>query len=83
MDCIATRLLCPTDFPGKDTGEACNFLPQGISLIQGSNPGLMHWQAGFFTPESPGKPLFKHEDIVSVQYGHTLLLLLNIQQKKS
>ena len=37
-----TRLLCPWDFPGKDTGVFCYFLLQGIFLTQGSNPGLLH-----------------------------------------
>ena len=36
------RLLCPWDFPDKNTGVACHFLLQRISLIQGSNPGLLH-----------------------------------------
>ena len=41
-------LLCPRDFPGKNTGVGCHFLLQGIFLIQGSNPYLLcllHWQA--------------------------------------
>ena len=37
-----TRLLCPWDFPGKDTGVGCHFLLQGIFPTQGSNPGLLH-----------------------------------------
>ena len=37
-----TRLLCPWDFAGKNTGEGCHFLFQGIFLTQGSNPGLLH-----------------------------------------
>ena len=36
------RLLCPWDFPGKNTGVGCHFLLQGIFLTQGSNPGLLH-----------------------------------------
>ena len=36
------RLLCPCDFPGKNTGVGCCFLLQGIFLTQGSNPGLLH-----------------------------------------
>ena len=32
------------DFPGKNTGEGCHFLLQGIFLTQGWNPRLMHWQ---------------------------------------
>ena len=34
------RLLCPWDFPGKNTGVGCNFLLQGIFPIQGLKPGL-------------------------------------------
>ena len=40
-----TRLLCPWDFPGKNTGVGCHFLLQGIFLTQGSNLRLLHWQA--------------------------------------
>ena len=32
-----TRLLCPWNFPGKNTGVGCYFLLQGIFLTQGSN----------------------------------------------
>ena len=35
-----TRLLRPWDSPGKNTGVGCHFLPQGIFLTQGLNPGL-------------------------------------------
>ena len=35
---------CPWDFPGKATGVGCHFLPQGIFLTQGSNPGLLHFR---------------------------------------
>ena len=33
-----TRLLCPRDFPGKNTGVVCPFLLQGIFSTQGLNP---------------------------------------------
>ena len=36
------RLLCSWDSPGKNTGVVCHFLLQGIFLIQGLNPGLLH-----------------------------------------
>ena len=42
------RLLCPWDFPGKNTGVGCHFLLQGIFLTQGLNKHLLHlqrWQA--------------------------------------
>ena len=32
-----TRLLCPWDFPGKNTGMDCHFLLQEIFPTQGSN----------------------------------------------
>ena len=37
-----TKLLCPWNSPGKNTGVGCHFLLQGIFLTQGSNPGLLH-----------------------------------------
>ena len=37
-----TRLLCPWDFAGKDTGVGCHFLLHGILPAQGSNLGLLH-----------------------------------------
>ena len=40
-----TRLLCPWNFPGKNTGVGCHFLLQGIFLTQGLNLYLLHWQA--------------------------------------
>ena len=35
----------PWHFPGKNTGVGCHFLLQGIVPAQGSNPGLLCWQA--------------------------------------
>ena len=43
------RLLCPWDFPGKNTGVGCRAPLQGIFPTQGSNPCLLHfplWQVG-------------------------------------
>ena len=42
------RLLCPWNFPGKNTGGGCHFLLQGIFPRQGLKPRLLcllHWQA--------------------------------------
>ena len=36
------RLLCPWNFPGKNTGVSCHFLLQGIFPTQGSNPLLLN-----------------------------------------
>ena len=37
-----TRLLCPWDFPGKNTGVGHHALLQRIFPTQGSNPPLLH-----------------------------------------
>ena len=52
-------LLCPWNFPSKNTEAGCHFLFQGIFPIQGSNPRLLcllHWQAIYLPAEPPGKP---------------------------
>ena len=36
------RLLCPGDFPGKNTGVGCHLLLQGIFLTQELNLRLLH-----------------------------------------
>ena len=51
-----TRLLCPWDFPGKDTGVGCHFLLQGIFPTQGLNPGLLHYRQILLLTELQGKP---------------------------
>ena len=58
MDCTQpARLLCPWDFPGKNTGEGCHLLLQGIFPAQGLT--CTSCIAGrFFTTEPPGKPLY-------------------------
>ena len=43
----STRLLCPWNFPSKNTGVGCHFLLQGIFPTQESNSHLLcllHWQ---------------------------------------
>ena len=51
------RLLCPRNFPGKNTEVGCHFLLQGIFLTQGSNPCLLSLrqaETGFFISAPPG-----------------------------
>ena len=38
-------VVCPWDYPGRNTGVGCHFLLQGIFPTQGSNPHLLHRQA--------------------------------------
>ena len=49
---VATRLLCPWDFPGDNPGLGGHFLLQGTSLTQGLTPRLLQQQAGSL-PLSP------------------------------
>ena len=52
-----SRLLCPWDSPGKNTGVSCHVLFQTIFLIQGSDLHLLcllHWQAGSLPLAPPG-----------------------------
>ena len=54
------RLLCPWNFPGKNTGVGCHFLLQGIFLTQGSDLcllHLLHWQADSLPVSHLGSPL--------------------------
>ena len=50
------RLLCPWDFPGKNTGVRCHFLIQEIFPDQESNPHLLHWQVGSLPPSHQESP---------------------------
>ena len=61
MDSIAARLLCPWDFPVKNTGVGCHALLQGIFWAHGLNRSLLHRQVGSLPLAPPGKP---HEKLV-------------------
>ena len=55
-----SRLLCPCDSPGKNTGVGRHALLRGIFPTQGLNPGLLYllyWQVGSLPLALPGKPL--------------------------
>ena len=51
-----TRLLCPWDSPGKNTGMGCYALLQGIFPTQGSNPGLWHCRQILYCLSHQGSP---------------------------
>ena len=53
-----TRLLCPWNSLGKNTGVGCHFLLQRIFLTQGLKTrflNLLYWQVDSFTTEPLGK----------------------------
>ena len=56
-----TRLFCPWDSPGKNTGVDCHALLQGIFPTQGLNLHLfclLHWQ-GVLYQEKPNNDYIK------------------------
>ena len=53
----STRLPCPWDFPGKNTGVGCHFLLQGIFLTQGLNLGLLHYRQMLYRLSHQGSPI--------------------------
>ena len=81
VDCSPTRLLCPWDFPEKNTrmlnGVDCHFLLQWIFQAQGSNPHLLHWQTASlsFAIESQGKSICIRERILYKQEQNTHIFL--------
>ena len=52
-----TKLLCPWDFPGKNTGVGCYFLLKGIFLSQGSNLGFLHYMQFLYWLSYQGSPI--------------------------
>ena len=51
-----SRLLCPWDSPGKNTGVGCHFLLQAIFTTQGLNPGLPHCGQTLYCLSRHGSP---------------------------
>ena len=54
IHCKPTRLLCPSDSPGQNTGVGCHFLLRGIFPIQRLNPcplNLLALAGGVFITE--------------------------------
>ena len=44
MDCSPPGSSCPWDFPGKNTGVGCPFLPRGSNRPRNWTQGLLHCQ---------------------------------------
>ena len=83
----STRLLCPWNSPGKNTGLGCHFLLQGIFPSQGSNLRLLMSPAlaeGIFTPSAGSKtsPLHTQES-VPVQGPHLLQAVPHLSRPES
>ena len=52
-----TRLFCPWDFPGKNTGVGCHFLLPRDLPYPGIEPMSPALAGGFFTTEPPEAPM--------------------------
>ena len=55
-----TRLLCPWDSPGKNTGVGCHLLLQGVFMTQGSNLCLLRWQVNSLPLNHLGKTIISY-----------------------
>ena len=64
-----SRRLYPWDSLGQNTGMGCHALLRGIFLTQGSNLGLLPWQADSSPAESPGKPSDFFRDVKNSWVG--------------
>ena len=55
-----SRLLCPWDSPGQNTGVGCRFLLQGIFPTQGIKPASLALAGGFLTAKPSEKHKYMH-----------------------
>ena len=74
-----SRLLCPWDSPGKNSGVGCHFLLQGIFPIQELNPGLLHCRQipYHLSPQGSAIPVDK-----AIYLNLRVLLLMNLILKQ-
>ena len=70
----STRLLCPWNSLGKNTGAGSHSLLQGIFLTQESNPGPPHCRQTLYYLSYQGRPMcslhiFKSSPVI-IWFGH-------------
>ena len=78
------RLLCPSDFPGKDTGMVCHFPLQGIFPTQRFNPCLRSWPTDSLPLSHRGSPQGRHPskgDPTPIQLTLEVLTLIKLSFK--
>ena len=66
-----TKLLCPWNSPGKNTGMGCRFLLQGIYLTQGSDPGLLPCRQILYCLSHTGSQMHFEQSMGKWQYAAT------------
>ena len=64
MDCSLTGSSVHGISQAKNIGVRCHYLPQGISLTQGSNPSLLHWQADSLSLSYQGSPRLLYDPAI-------------------
>ena len=74
-----TRLLCPWEFPGRNTGVGCHARLQGISPTQGLNPGLPHCSRIRYPLSHQGNPV---NSVCLLRFYCLYLLFLDIQSSQ-
>ena len=62
MDCSSTRLLCPWDSPGENTGVGSHFLPRGSSPPR-ARTWVSHIAGGLFTDWATRKLALSQEQV--------------------
>ena len=62
-----TRLLCPGNSAGKNTGVGCHFPLQEIFPTQGLNPGLPHCRQTFYCLSHQGRPDYTIMSLIQTQ----------------
>ena len=71
--CDPTRLLCPWDSPGKNTGVGRHSLPSpGIFPTQGSNPGLLHCRSTLHTLSHRGSLILYNRFSLIIYFIHSI-----------
>ena len=77
------RLLCPWDFPGKNTGVGCHSFLQGIFPTHGSNLGLLHCGHTLYCQSHQGRASLGGQQELTQCYRSITLLQeqINPQEK--
>ena len=65
------RLLCPCDFPGKNTGVGCHFLLHRIFPTQGSHPSLLHCRQILYHWPTREVLRFQLDESTSMRWKHS------------
>ena len=77
-----SRLLCPWDSPGKNTGVGSHPLLQGISPTRESNPGLLHCRQILYHLSHQGSPCVNYTSNIFLKKEKIITPDLELYMKK-